>query len=564
MNISFSSRRAEYIVAPTSFSANEMPVSPEALKTFETFDTIYRALCAAMYNFTPLSGHPGGSISSGRIVTGILYRMLNFEFSSPDREDADIVSYAAGHKALGLYAHWALRDEIIRIAAPHLLPKDEKYRLRLEDLLGFRRNPVHHTPLFRKFNAKALDGHPTPATPFLKLATGASGVGDASSIGLGFAAADYYGKNSPVIHIVEGEGGLTPGRVSEAMAAAGTASLKNIIMHLDWNQASIDSDNVCNDGSKPGDYVQWNPAELAYLNDWNVIMVNDGKDFQQVFAAQNKALSFKNNQPTAIIYKTIKGWKYGIEGKKSHGGGHGLCSPEFYNALKPLLDLAGKDQKFCSNEERCNGGTNPDVLEQCYWEILLVVREVLEKNKTLTSAFAEYVISAKNRLDKLERKPRIASLDVSKVYSGSSEIPAGLQLAPGSSSTLRGEFGKVMQHYSKLSGGAILTAAADLLGSTSVNNIGQDFGSGFYNADTNRNSRTLSIGGICEDAMAGIMAGVSAYGHHIGICSSYGAFIAALGHIAARLHAIGGQSKHAIVNAPYNPFILLCAHAGIK
>ena len=569
MQVSFSKRRAEYLVAPTTFSAGKIPLSGQALATFETFDTIYRSLCAVLYNYTPLSGHPGGSISSGRIVAGLLYQSMNYDFSSPDRDDNDMISYAAGHKALGLYIHWALRDEIMRVAAPHLLPKDEKYRLRLEDLLGFRRNPVHHTPLFRKFNAKALDGHPTPATPFLKLSTGASGVGDASSMGLGFAAADYYGKNAPMLHIIEGEGGLTPGRVSEAMAAAATASLKNIIMHIDWNQASIDSDNVCNDGSKPGDYVQWNPAELAYLNDWNVIMVNDGKDFQQVLAAQQMIDSIKNDQPTAIVYKTIKGWNYGIEGKKSHGAGHALCSPEYYKALKPLLDLAGKDVKLCVNEEKCKSGADAVMLEQCYWDTLLIVRDYFEKNLSLTKELAGHITASGNRLNTSARKPRANAPDVSKIYqslnnSSSDSIPASLQLAPGSTSTLRAEFGKVMQYFNKQSGGSVLTAAADLLGSTSVNNVGQDFGTGFYNASTNPSARTLSIGGICEDAMAGIMTGISGFGHHIGICSSYGAFIAALGHIAARLHAIGGQSKHAMADVPYNPFILLCAHAGIK
>ena len=90
-------------------------------------------------------------------------------------------------------------------------PQDAADRLRLEDLLGFRRNPTSATPLFRKFGAKALDGHPTPATPFVQLSTGASGVGVASSIGLALGARDYYGTKAPRVHIVEGEGGLTPG-----------------------------------------------------------------------------------------------------------------------------------------------------------------------------------------------------------------------------------------------------------------------------------------------------------------------------------------------------------------
>ena len=194
-----------------------------------------------------------------------------------------------------------------------------------------------NTPLFKKFHAKALDGHPTPATPFVRLATGASGVGLPASFGLAWAAADVYGENAPRVHIIEGEGGMTPGRVAEALAAAGTASLDNVILHIDWNQASIDSNRVCREGETPGEYVQWTPAELAYLHDWNVIYVPDGFDWQQITFAQRLALDLHNGQPTAIVYRTIKGWRYGIEGRASHGAGHGLCSNAFFTAVEPLL-----------------------------------------------------------------------------------------------------------------------------------------------------------------------------------------------------------------------------------
>ena len=165
----------------------------------------------------------------------------------------------------------------------------------------------------------------------------------ASSIGLALGARDYYGADAPRVHIVEGEGGLTPGRVGEALAAAGTASLGNVLVHLDWNQASIDSEKVCRDGSVPGDYVQWDPRELFYLHDWNVISVADGSDFQQVVAAQRRALAIDNGQPTAIVYRTVKGWKYGVEGKASHGAGHKLCSEGFYEAVAELTEAGAAD-----------------------------------------------------------------------------------------------------------------------------------------------------------------------------------------------------------------------------
>ncbi|NIP80450.1 MAG: hypothetical protein GWM90_15020, partial [Gemmatimonadetes bacterium] len=95
----------------------------------------------------------------------------------PTRLDQDLMSYAAGHKALGLYAMLGLRTEVVGSARPDLVPEEVRHKMRFEDLLGFRRNPTQPTPLFREFGSKPLDGHPTPATPFVKLATGASGIG---------------------------------------------------------------------------------------------------------------------------------------------------------------------------------------------------------------------------------------------------------------------------------------------------------------------------------------------------------------------------------------------------
>ena len=373
------------------------PLTPAELAHFEAFDLLYRSLCALLFNYVPTSGHPGGSISSGRAVAAALFDAMDYELGDPDRPDADLISYAAGHKAMGLYAMWALRDEVAAVADPALLPEDPGQRLRLEDLLGFRRNPITQTPLFRAFGARALDGHPTPATPFVKLATGASGVGVASSIGLAIGAADRYGADAPRVHIIEGEGGLTPGRVAEALAAAGTASLANVVVHLDWNQASIDSDRVCRDGAVPGDYVQWDPRELFYLHDWNVVEVPDGHDFQQVVAAQRHALKLETGQPTAIVYHTHKGWRYGVEGKASHGAGHKLCSEGFYEALAELSRTTGAeiDLPACDPADRaCAGPDGASVREECFWKALQAVRAQVHAQLPMAAALAERLAAA--------------------------------------------------------------------------------------------------------------------------------------------------------------------------
>lgn len=569
MPFEFGPRRGTYVDIAEILKSEKPPLSPDEIGHFETLDLIYRSLCALLYNYVPMSGHPGGSISSGRFVAGLLFDALNYDLAKPDREDADIISYAAGHKAMGLYSMWAIRDEVARLAAPQLLPEVVKFRLRLEDLLGFRRNPITKTPLFTQFGAKALDGHPTPTTPFIRLSTGASGVGVASSLGLAFGAKDYFGANAPLVHIVEGEGGLTPGRVAEVLAGAGTASLGNAILHLDWNQASIDSNHVCREDGQPGDYVQWNPMELFHLHDWNVIYVPDGKDFQQVIAAQRAAAAIKNGQPTAVIYRTQKGWQYGIEGKAAHGAGHKLCSDGFCQAVADLTGKADLMVPTCeAGKQRCQAGPDgPAIMEQCFWESLQIVRKVIEDSRPTVEAFAARLVAARDRLNRLNRHPRTGAPRVEAVYEVAAKgasIPVELKLKPGSVTTLRAELGRTLNYYNKASGGAIFAGAADLLGSTSVNMIGAGFGDGYWNAVKNPGARLLSIGGICEDGMTGILSGLSTFGHHIGAGSSYGAFIAALGHIASRLHAIGAQAKHAVTGQPYRPIFVIAAHAGLK
>lgn len=533
------------------------PLSQSDKAQLEKLDVLYRALAAVLYNFAPTSGHPGGSISSGRIVQSLLYKQMAYELAEPHRQEADILSYAAGHKALGLYAMWALRNECVRAARPDLLAKEEKDQLRLEDLLGFRHNRAQGTPLFKKFHVKPLGGHPEPLTPFVRTSTGASGVGDASAVGLAIAAFDAYGENCPAVHILEGEGGLTAGRVSETLACAATAQLKNVVFHVDWNEASIESNRVTNDGQHPGDYAQWTPLELFRINDFNVIFVPDGHDFAQVYAAQKLAASMDNHQPTAIVYRTVKGWKYGLEGKASHGSGHKFCSPEFYQTL------AEAEQTFGVTFPRFQGEKTPENIEQNYWDVLLTFRRALEQDKALSAYIAGQVEERAASLHAAARKEREGLGDCEKIYTdfAPEQIPAEFVFTPGEKYTTRGVLGNVLAYLNKHTGGTLLTGSADLYGSTNAGNIAKDFPKGFFNAVSNPLSRELSIGGICEDGMAGVCSGVSSFGRHIGVSSSYAAFLA-FAHVAARLHAIGYQTAHEAGGKP-NTLVLFNGHAGM-
>lgn len=532
---------------------------PRQSAFYEAEDLAYRTLCALLYNFAPNSGHPGGSVSSGLIAASLVYDGLDYDFSDPDRAEQDILCYAAGHKALGLYALYALRNELARIGSAELLA-DERRQMRLEDLLGFRRNPTQRTPLIRRLRARQLDGHPTPAVPFVPLATGASGVGIAAAVGLALAARDVYGARGPRVHIVEGEGGLTPGRVHEAIAAAATMGLGNLTAHIDWNQASIDSNRVCADGSGLGDYVQWDPLELFALHDWNVIDAGNGHDAARVLGAQRLAAGLANGQPTAIVYRTVKGWRYGVSGRASHGAGHEFCSPAYFEALRPF------ERRFGVLFSHAGGGREqPLLLERHYYSALMTVREALEKDGALAAAASRKLAAAKRRLGRLKRRlraagPRLERLDW-RLPQGA-PAASGPAFAPGKPASLRGALGAALKTLNERSCGAFLITAADLLESTSVAAANSGFPGGFFHAGANPGSRLVAGGGICEDAMGGIMAGVSSFGRHIGVTSSYSAFIASLEHVAARLHAIGQQARRDSTGEPYRTWIMVNAHAG--
>ena len=557
--LEFGPRRGEYF----DISAHpDKPgkVSSTTLSALARYDLWYRSLCSILFNFAS-SGHPGGSVSSGHFAAAAIIETMDYNIGDPDQPDADLISYAAGHKALGLYAMWASRNEMVRISRPELLPAPAK-QLRLEDMLGFRRNPTQETPLFKKFKAKPLDGHPTPQTPFLRISTGPSGVGMPASFGLALGAIDMYGSNAPMVHVIEGEGGMTPGRVAEATAAAATAQLKNIIVHLDWNQASIDSNKVCREGNVPGDYVQWNPIEYFYLHDWNVIYVPDGFDFDMVIRAQQLAKQGINDQPTAIVYKTVKGWKYGIEGKNSHGAGHKFCSAEYHESLRPL------EEQFGVKFPRLTDQKSSDEKEQLYYDTLMVLRKAAEQDKDMSGYVGGKIAESKDRLTADKRIRREGSPYLVKLYEDNSIdsriIPEKLTLAPGTQTTLRGELGKTLGYLNEKTGGAFIGGAADLLGSTSVDKLRDGFPDGFYNFVENPRARLVGVGGICEDALGAFMTGLSSFGYHIGVTASYAAFIAALEHIAARVHCISQQARHEFSGEPFKTFIMICGHAGLK
>jgi transketolase len=213
----------------------------------------------------------------------------------------------------------------------------------------------------------------------------------------------------------------------------------------------------------------------------------------------------------------------------------------------------------------CAAKPSAEAVEACFHETLMVVRAAIGNTPELTAFARKKIDEAAGRLEAAGRTPRAKAPSTEKAYELDPEtVPSGLVLKPGQQATLRETLARVLNHAGRVTGGAVMAASADLYGSTSVNLVNKGLGEGFFNAASNTSSRLVSAGGICEDGMGAIMSGLSAFGSHIGVTSSYAAFIAPLEHIAARLHAIGQQARRDLDGKPFDTFIMINAHAGLK
>ncbi|MDI6757581.1 MAG: hypothetical protein QME32_06120 [Endomicrobiia bacterium] len=550
---------AAILSAKTSYAEEEI-ISAERLFA------AYRSIVITLFNFVQ-SGHPGGSISMGRALLNLtLNKNTKLDISDLDRPDSDVIGMAAGHKALGLYSYLGLMFEIVKIKDPKLYGAIKR-KMRLEDLLGFRKNPATELPLMKKFDSKRLDGHPTPETPGVVVATGASGVGFGALGGYAFAKKEYYDA-PPTINIIEGEGGMTPGRVHENLAHFWALDLWNLIIHVDWNNASIDADSVCSSEKCRGQYVNWSPQTLGALHGLNVVYVEDGRDSSKVRAAQDHVFGEfmpQKKAPNMIVYRTVKGEGY-WEGRKSHGAGFKTDSPEYFAAQKSFESAF--NVKFIPAE----GAITAENREEYLYKNLLVIADALKSDGKLCDYVFNALIYSRDALNKAGRKPIAKSADISIITKPSSVTgpssgelsektpPAQIVSKPGRAVTLRESLGNTLHYLNASTGGGFYGFAADLVGSTSLNLMCEDFQKKGFLSCENPYAKIIPTG-ICEDGGSSLISGISATGHYVGVGSSYATFMSPMGFTAARLFAIAFQAKH---GANMAPMILINAHAGLK
>ncbi len=123
------------------------------------------------------------------------------------------------------------------------------------------------------------------------------------------------------------------------------------------------------------------------------------------------------------------------------------------------------------------------MVERCFWDALSALRRVLERDPETARLFANRIQKSKRAAGRRKPgSPRERALGRRPLFSGgrSPRCRASSSCTPGGETTLRGQLGKALGFLNKFSGGSIFVSAADLLGSTSINEGAKGFAPGFY------------------------------------------------------------------------------------
>jgi transketolase len=228
------------------------------------------------------SGHPTSSMSAADLMAVLLAKYLHYDFDRPDDPRNDHLLFSKGHASPLLYSIYKAAGAI-----------DD------EELLTFR-----------TFGSR-LEGHPTPALPWVDVATGSLGQG--LPYGVGIALAGKKLDRLPYrVWVLHGDSEMAEGSVWEAFEHATFYGLDNLTVILDVNRLGQRGETM--HGWDLDSY-----AERARAFGWHAIEI-DGHDVDAIDRAYAEAVG-QEGVPTVIVAKTRKG--KGVAEVEDKPGWHG-------------------------------------------------------------------------------------------------------------------------------------------------------------------------------------------------------------------------------------------------
>jgi transketolase len=246
------------------------------------------------------SGHPTSSMSAADLIAVLIARHLEYDWRNPKEPNNDHLIFSKGH-ASPLY--YAMLKAVGAIDDAELLT-------------------------FRKFGSR-LQGHPTPALPWVDVATGSLGQGLPIAVGVALAG-KYLDKLPYHVWTLCGDSELAEGSIWEGLDKAAHYGLSNFTAIFDVNRL----------GQRGETEFGWDTE--VYRRRVEAFgcraTVIDGHDVEEIDKALGQARSGAG-QPTVIIARTVKG--KGFSEIENKDGWHGKPLPPDM-AERAIKELGGE------------------------------------------------------------------------------------------------------------------------------------------------------------------------------------------------------------------------------
>lgn len=216
------------------------------------------------------SGHYGSSFSMAELVAALYYQFMHVKPDDPTWADRDRFLLGKGHAAIGLYP--VLAD------------------------LGFF--PKAWLDTYSRLHSPLGDHPDLKKVPGADFSSGS--IGHNLSVSVGMALGLRLRKSPGRVICMMGDGEQTEGQIWEAAISGAHWGLSNLVGIVDINGAGSDGD--------PQETMRTEPLADKWRSfGWDVIVLEDGHDFEQVQDALNRALNGPGDAPRCVLAYTVAG-----------------------------------------------------------------------------------------------------------------------------------------------------------------------------------------------------------------------------------------------------------------